>query len=109
MIDSLAFVFAQTSPSAAPASQPGPLVNLMPMILIFVIFYFLLIRPQKKKQAELQKMISSLKKNDEVITSGGVHGTVLNIKDSTLTLRIDDNVRIEVQKSAITHLKKKGM
>lgn len=108
MVNLLAFVFAQVSPSAPrPAAQPGPMVHLMPIIFIFAIFYFLLIRPQKKKQAEHQKMITSLKKNDEVITSGGIHGTVVNVKEATITLRVDDNVRIEVQKSAISHLKKR--
>lgn len=106
MTNLLTYLIAQTSPQA-PAAQPGLMVNLMPIIFIFAIFYFLLIRPQKKKQAEHQKMITSLKKNDEVITSGGIHGTVVNVKDLTLTLRVDDNVRIEVQKSAVSHLKQK--
>ncbi len=102
------FTFAQIPASDAPApSQPSLLVNLMPMIFIFGIFYFLLIRPQKKKQEEHRKMVSSLNKNDEVVTSGGIHGTVVNVKEETITLRIDDNARIEIQKSAIGHIKKK--
>lgn len=100
MINLLTYVVAQAPP------QPGLMANMMPIILIFVIFYFLLIRPQKKKQEEHRKMISGLNKNDEVVTSGGIHGTVVNVKEATVTLRIDDNVRIEVQKSAISHLKK---
>jgi preprotein translocase subunit YajC len=107
MINLLTFIFAQISSSAPSPAQPGVMVNLMPIILIFAIFYFLLIRPQKKKQAEHERMISSLKKNDEVITSGGIHGTIVNVKDLTVILRVDDNVRIEVQKNAIIHLKKK--
>ena len=84
----------------------SPLVSLMPIIIIFVIFYFLLIRPQKKSQEEHKKLISGLKKNDEVITSGGIHGTIVNVKDGSVVLRIDDNVKIEVQKNAIGTLKK---
>lgn len=106
MINLLTYVMAQTSPSTQAPPQPSLMVNLMPIILIFAIFYFLLIRPQKKKQEEHQRMISALKKNDEVITSGGIHGTVVNVKETAVTLRVDDNVRIEVQKNAITYLKK---
>ena len=75
---------------------------------IFLIFYFLLFKPQKKAQEEHKKMLAGLKKNDEVITSGGIHGTVMNVKDNSMTLKIDDNVKIEVQKSAIASLKRKS-
>ena len=87
---------------------PSPLLNLMPVILIFVIFYFLLLRPQKKAQAEHKKMINSLKKNDEVITSGGIHGTIMNVKDHTVILKVDDNVKVEIQKNAIATMKRKA-
>ncbi|MFH1791662.1 MAG: preprotein translocase subunit YajC [Candidatus Omnitrophota bacterium] len=87
--------------------QPNPLISLMPIILIFVIFYFLLIKPQKKQQEEHKKMIGSLKKNDEVVTSGGIHGTIANVKETTVMLRVDDNVKLEVQKTAIASLKKR--
>ena len=66
----------------------------------------MLIRPQQKKQKDFEKMLKGLKKNDEVVTSGGIHGTILNVKDDTLTLKIDDNVKIEVNKSAIGYVKK---
>jgi preprotein translocase subunit YajC len=88
------------------ASGASMLANFLPIILIFVIFYFMLIRPQQKKQKEYEKMLSELKKNDEVVTNGGVHGTILNIKDTTLTLKIDDNVKIEINKNAIGYVKK---
>ena len=86
----------------------NPLISMMPVILIFIVFYFLLIRPQKKAQDEHKKMISSLKKNDEVITSGGIHGTIVNVKDNTITLKVDDNVKIEVQKGSVTSMKRKA-
>jgi preprotein translocase subunit YajC len=89
-------------------SPQSPLMNLMPIILIFVVFYFLLIRPQKKAQEEHKKMIAALKKNDEVITSGGIHGTIMNVKDTSVTLKVDDNVKIEVQKGSITSMKRKS-
>jgi len=89
------------------SSQPHPLSSLIPIILIFVVFYFLLIRPQRKQQKEHAKMIENLKKNDEVITNGGIHGTIVAVKDNTFILRIADNVKIEIQKSYIAGLKKK--
>jgi preprotein translocase subunit YajC len=86
----------------------GPILNLLPIILIFIIFYFLLIRPQKKAQDEHKKMVASLKKNDEVITAGGIHGVIANVKESTVTLKVDDNVKIEVSKNSISTLKRKA-
>ena len=77
------------------------MVQLFPLILIFVVFYFLLIRPQKTKEKEHQKMLGNLAKNDEVVTTGGIHGTIINVKDKTITLRIDDNVKIELKKMAL--------
>ena len=90
--------------------NPGvnPLMNLMPVILIFGVFYFLLIRPQKKTQDEHKKMVAALKKNDEVVTAGGIHGTIMNVKDSSVTLKIDDNVKVEVQKSSISTMRRKA-
>ena len=97
--------YAQTGAPQTGATA-SPIVSLMPIIIIFVIFYFLLIRPQKKAQDDHKKMISELKKNDEVITSGGIHGTITNVKENTVVLKVDDSVKIEVQKSAIGTLKK---
>jgi preprotein translocase subunit YajC len=86
----------------------GAFMNLVPIILIFGVFYFLLIRPQKKAQDEHKKMIAALKKNDEVITSGGIHGTIANVKDQTVTLKVDDNVKIEVQRNSVASVKRKA-
>ena len=86
--------------------QVNPLINMFPLILIFVIFYFLLIRPQKTKEKEHQKMLTNLNKNDEVVTSGGIHGTIVNVKEKTVILRIDDNVKMEIEKNAVAHVKK---
>jgi len=89
-----------------PAEQGNPLVSLFPLIFIFVIFYFLLIRPQKRKEKDHKAMLTKLNKNDEVVTSSGIHGTIVNVKDKTLTLRIDDNVKVEIEKNCIAYLKK---
>ncbi|MFH0762500.1 MAG: preprotein translocase subunit YajC [Candidatus Omnitrophota bacterium] len=84
------------------AQAVSPFMNLFPLILIFVIFYFLLIRPQKAKEKEHKKMLGSLNKNDEVITSSGIHGTIINVKDNSVILRIDDNVKVEMEKNCIS-------
>lgn len=83
----------------------SPLV--LPLLMIGVV-YFMMIRPQQKQQRELGQMQKGLKKNDEVVTTGGVHGTVVNVKDTVVTLRVDDNVRIDVDKSAVARRVREG-
>ena len=83
-----------------------PLMQFVPLALVMVIFYFLLIKPQKKQEAERRDMLKKIKKNDEVVTSGGIHGVALNVKDKTVSLRIDDNVKIEVDREAISRIEK---
>ncbi len=75
----------------------------LPMILVFVIFYLLILRPQSKRQKEHQKVLDSLTKGDQVVTSGGIYGTVqrVNEKEHTLTLKIADDVKIEIDRAAI--------
>lgn len=85
----------------------SPLASFMPIILIFIVFYFMLIRPQQKRQKQHEQMIRNLTKNDEVVTNGGVHGTIINVKDTTVILRVDDNVKLEVERHAIAYVKKK--
>jgi len=89
-----------------PQSTANPLVSFFPLIFIFIIFYFLLIRPQKTKEKEHQKILENLNKNDEVDTNSGIHGTIVNVKDKTLILRIDDNVKIEIEKNCVAYKKK---
>ncbi|MDD5019018.1 MAG: preprotein translocase subunit YajC [Candidatus Omnitrophica bacterium] len=89
-------------------AQAGMMAQLFPLALIFLIFYFILIRPQQKQQKEFKKMLEALKKNDQIVTIGGVHGTIVNIKDKTLIVRVDDNTRLEIDKSAVSRLEKAG-
>lgn len=86
---------------AAGNSTGQMLSTLVTFGLVFVIFYFLIIRPQNKKQKEAQKMIAGVKKGDKVVTIGGVHGIVHAVKDSTVVIKVDDDARIEFSKSAI--------
>ncbi|MBF0489872.1 MAG: preprotein translocase subunit YajC [Candidatus Omnitrophica bacterium] len=76
---------------------------------IFLIFYFLVIAPQRKKQKELKAMIDNIKKNDDVVTAAGIHGTVVIVKDKTVVVRVDDNCRIEFDKEAIVLVKSESV
>ncbi|MDR2796395.1 MAG: preprotein translocase subunit YajC [Spirochaetaceae bacterium] len=92
---------AQQGAGGQPASGMDQIISFAPFILIIAIFYFLIIRPQNKKQKETQKMLSDLKKGDKVVTIGGVHGTIASIKDNSVVLKVDDNVKIEFSRSAV--------
>lgn len=74
----------------------------IPLILMFVIFYFLLIRPQQKKSKEHRQMVSNLKKGDRIITSGGIHGRITGMDDTTLTVEIADKVRVKVARGNVS-------
>ncbi|MFH1046527.1 MAG: preprotein translocase subunit YajC [Candidatus Omnitrophota bacterium] len=102
--DSLIAMAQPMTTAGQPA--PNPLAGFIPIILIFAIFYFMLIRPQQKQQKKHQEMLSKVGKNDEVVTTGGMHGTVVNVDEKTLTLRVDDNTRIKFEKHAIAYVKK---
>lgn len=93
----------QTVKGTAPsASNPmGMLASMAPLVLIVLIFYFLMIRPQNKRQKEMEKMISALKKGDKIISVGGIHGTVVNTKERTVIVRVDDNVTMEFNRTAV--------
>ena len=88
------------------AAGPSPIAMLFPFAMMFLIFYLLVFRPQSQMRKTHEQMLKGLKKHDEVVTSGGVFGTVMNVKADTVTLRVDENVRLEVEKSAITRLVK---
>ncbi len=88
----------------AQGAQGGGLGAFIPIILMFVIFYFLLIRPQQKKAKTHQEMISSLKKGDRIITSGGIYGQIVSLDESTASVEVADKVRIKVTRSSIAGL-----
>jgi preprotein translocase subunit YajC len=85
------------------SGQGNPIMGLLPLILIFVVFYFLLILPQQRKQKKHQQLVADLQKGERVVTSSGIHGTIVNIKDHTITLLIADGVKIELEKGHITN------
>jgi len=88
-------------------SAPNPIAMLFPVAFMFLIFYVLVFRPQAKARKTHEQMLKNLKKHDEVVTSGGIFGTVVNVKPDAITLRVDENVRLEVERSAIARLVKR--
>ncbi|MCR4430778.1 MAG: preprotein translocase subunit YajC [Tepidanaerobacteraceae bacterium] len=79
-----------------------------PLILIFAIFYFLIIRPQQKREKERKNMLAGLKEGDDIITIGGIYGRILNIKEDVITLEVGDKLKIKVTRSAIGNVLKKA-
>ncbi len=82
-------------------ANPNPMMTFLPLLVIMLIFYFFMIRPQVKKQKELRSFRESLAKGDKVVTTGGIYGKIIEIKDNTVIMQIDDNVNIRVDKAAI--------
>lgn len=101
MID---IAYAMGQGGAAPQGGAGGFASFVPLILMFVIFYFLLIRPQQKKQKEHRNMVAELKKGDRIITSGGLHGRITGLDDATLTLEIAEKVRVKVNRGNVAAL-----
>jgi preprotein translocase subunit YajC len=83
----------------------GTLVSLVPFVLIFVIFYFLLILPQQRRQKKLRTMLDALKKGDKVVTSSGIWGTVANLGKETVTLQVSDNTKVKIQRDHIARVR----
>jgi preprotein translocase subunit YajC len=99
-------VFLAQAQSPAPGVPGGGIGFFVPFIFIFVIMYFVMIRPQKRRQEQQQKLIASLKTGDRVVTNGGIHGLISNVKETTVIVKVADNVKIEMEKSAITNVLK---
>lgn len=97
------FSFIAMAPGAGGAQGGGGFVAFLPMILIIVIMYFLILRPQAKRQKEHQKMLSEVQKGDKIVTGGGIHGVVrnVNVEKKTLLVKIADNVKIEIDQGSI--------
>lgn len=100
--------YAQTAAPAADVGLMGNLTTFLPLILMFVVMYFLMIRPQQKRQKELKAMMDALTKGDEVVTIGGMLGRVTKVNDTYVTIEIAPNTEIVVQKNAVSTLLPKG-
>ena len=101
------FLLAQAaSPAGSPAAA-GPSMPWIPFLCIGVIFYLLMIRPQQKKQKEHSALVSSLKTGDKVVACGGIHGMIANVKETTVMLKVADNIKLEVDKGSISIVAKR--
>ena len=101
--------FAQAAPAAAASSSPqSTLLTMLPLVLMFVVLYFVMIRPQMKRQKEHRAMIDALAKGDEVVMGGGVMGRVAKLGDSYIHLEVANGVEIQVQRTAVIQVLPKG-
>jgi preprotein translocase subunit YajC len=105
MTFSIPFVIAQAAPVASAGSS---IMTFLPIIVLFGVFYFMMIRPQMKRQKELRTMLTALAKGDEVVTNGGIIGRIDSVGETFLTVEIAQNVLVQVQKGAISQVLPKG-
>ena len=100
--------FAQTAPAAAPGGAESTLFSLLPLVLMFVVLYFIMIRPQMKKQKEHKAMVDAIAKGDEVVIAGGVLGRVAKVGDTYLNVEVANGVELQVQRVAVVQVLPKG-
>ena len=106
--DSFVLISPAYAQAAAGAAQENTLLTFLPMVAIFVVFYFLLIRPQQKKQKESRAMLESLEKGNEVVTAGGILGRIVKLDEQYATVEVAPNVQMTVQRGSISQLLPKG-
>ncbi len=102
------WLIASAQAQAAGGGQPNTLLQMLPLVLIFVVFYFLLIRPQSKRAKEHKAMVAALGVGDEVVTAGGILGKVIETGEQFLTVEIADGVQVKVQRHTVTNVLPKG-
>ena len=108
-LQSLAPAFRlMAAPPSDPNAAPNPIMTFLPLIAIIGIFYFLIIRPQSKKQKDTQKMLSALKKGDKVVTIGGIHGVIQTVRESSVIIKVDENTKLEFSRSAVSSIVSPG-
>ena len=102
LFSGLQFLAQTAAPDAAPQQGPGSMLSgILPMVLLFAAMYFLMIAPQRKKQKAHDAMLKALGTGDEIVTTGGIFGTITNVKDDRFVVRIADNTKIEIGKSFV--------
>ena len=102
------FVLVAYAQSAGEASSQSPFFQFIPLVLILGVFWFLIIRPQQKKQKEHQRMVDNLNKGDKVVTSGGIFGTIVKVGDDRITLEIASKVQINIERQQVSRMDKKS-
>lgn len=106
MFDLVSSAYAMGAPASG-GSSANPIASLLPFALMFVVLYLLILRPQMKKQKDQQRLIDELEKKDQIVTSGGIHGIIENIKDDIIVVKVADNVKIEISRAAVSRVKNK--
>jgi preprotein translocase subunit YajC len=91
-----------TPPAGAGGQQADPIMQFLPLVLIAAVFYFFIIRPQKKRQKDRQELVNKMEKGDRVVTSSGIHGKIVSLEDNTVLVEVADNVKMRFEKSAVT-------
>lgn len=104
----LDFLISPAFAQAAPAAAPNPIMTFLPLIVLFVVFWFIMLRPQMKRAKEHRELLSKLQRGDEVVTSGGIAGRIEELGDNFVGVEIADGVRIKVQRGAISSVLPKG-
>lgn len=100
------FLLLAQAPAASPGGAAGGLISMLPFVFIFVIMYYVMIRPQMRRQKEQARLVASLKTGDRVVTASGIHGLISNVKDKTVIVKVADNVKLEMEKTAVTNVLK---
>lgn len=97
--------FAMGGAAADGPASGSPIAQLLPFVLMFVVLWLLILRPQIKKQKAQQKMVDELKKGDKIVTSGGIHGVISNLKDDVISVKIAENVKVEISRAAVSRVR----
>ena len=100
-MNNLAFTQLMAQTTTATGEQANPLVTLLPLILVFVVFYFFMIRPQTKKQKEMNDYRNSLQKGDKIVTNGGIYGKIVEVKDNYVVVDAGGDVKLRIDKNAV--------
>lgn len=98
-MNTLSLIYLQATPAGQ--GSPNMLTSLLPLLLVFVVFYFFMIRPQMKRQKELNNFRNSISKGDKIVTTGGIYGKVIDVADSVVTIEIANDVKVRVDKNAV--------
>lgn len=94
------------APAPSPAGAGSSLVSMLPFVFMLVIAYYVMLRPQMRRQKEAARLVAALKTGDRVVTSSGIHGLISNVKETTVIVKVADNVKLEIEKSAVTNVLK---
>ena len=94
------------APAASPAGAGSGLLSMLPFVFIFIIMYYVMLRPQMRRQKEQARLVAALKTGDRVVTASGIHGLISNVKETTVIVKVADNVKLEMEKTAVTNVLK---